>query len=91
MKNESIIKALENQGWKVEKIPHFFNDIFNKVKTQKFHYVCDNGKNKCDWYEEENVSSVQVMRSKEKNRIESDYFPGCHCHSIKLIIYMMNL
>ena len=98
MNIKRLISALEKAG--LEVIRHDRNDYRKGMLNYEpfYHYTCHSATHKCDWYPNgrnndgspsETCCAVQVMRRHESNDIQSDYFAGSFCRTIKSVVAAM--
>lgn len=99
MNIKRLVKALEKAGLTVEKIDRHEHRKASGHYTGPFwRYFCESETHKCEFYPNgidddgqpsEMCCSVQVMRIKENNDSQSDYFPGSFCSTIKAVVSHM--
>jgi len=76
MKTASLIRALEKEGFKVE-----------KCERNRTRYFTSGPLNKLDWFDQYgDVVCANVMRKNAIEDFQSDYNPGWFCDTIKEII-----
>jgi len=86
MKTQSLIKAIEKSGIKVEKNVRDFLD-YDGIPGQSISYFAKGNRYKVHWHESEgNADCVQVQQLHESNDSMTDYFPGYWANTIKQVI-----